>query len=120
MGIPDDQYLRGGQHRWLARRMLQGRIPDMVLNETRRGRQAVDWTVRIARDRSALIGELASLAANPAMSRRLDLQKLRTALETWSPDAGGNRDNINLIQHALPRAITAARFIRFVEGSNQL
>lgn len=119
MGIPDDQYLRGGKRRWLARRMLQGRIPDMVLNETRRGRQAVDWSVRIARDRDALIDELAALAKNPAMARRLDLPKLRTALENWTPDTAGNRDSINLIQHALPRAITAARFIRFVEGSNQ-
>ncbi|MGH6612713.1 asparagine synthase-related protein [Sphingomonas sp.] len=120
MGIPDDQYLRGGRQRWLARRMLQGRIPDMVLNETRRGRQAVDWAVRIARDRSALIGELATLAKSPTMSRRLDLPKLRTALEAWSPETTGNGDNMNLIQHALPRAITAARFIRFVEGSNQI
>ncbi|WEK01120.1 MAG: asparagine synthase-related protein [Candidatus Sphingomonas phytovorans] len=118
MGIPDDQYLRGGKRRWLARRMLQGRIPDMVLNETRRGRQAADWAARIARDRGALIDELAALAKNPAMARRLDLPKLRTALENWTPDTAGNRDSINLIQHALPRAITAARFIRFVEGSN--
>ncbi|WCM28756.1 asparagine synthase-related protein [Sphingomonas sp. QA11] len=119
IGIPDDQYLRGGRNRWLARRMLRGRIPDMVLNETRRGRQAADWSVRIARDRDALIDELAALAKNPAMARRLDLPKLRTALENWTPDSAGNRDSINLIQHALPRAITAARFIRFVEGSNR-
>lgn len=119
MGIPDDQYVRNGQRRWLARRMLQGRIPDLVLNETRRGRQAIDWAIRIARDRVALIEELATLGANPAMARRLDLQRLRSALEDWSPDKVANQDRVNLIQHALPRAITAARFIRFVEGSNQ-
>jgi asparagine synthase (glutamine-hydrolysing) len=119
MGIPDDQFLRDGQRRWLAKRMLRGRIPDLVLNETRRGRQAIDWAVRIARHRGALIDELAALATNPAMARRFDLRKLRRALENWSPETTGDRNTINLIQHALPRAITAARFIRFVEGSNQ-
>jgi len=117
-GIPDDQFLRGGQRRWLARRMLQGRIPDMVLNETRRGRQAVDWPLRIGRDRAALIDELDALARDPAMAHRLDLPRLRAALERWSPDLPGNRESDNLIQLALPRAIATARFIRFVEGSN--
>jgi asparagine synthase (glutamine-hydrolysing) len=118
IGIPDDQYLRDGQRRWLARRMLQGRIPDMVLNERRRGRQAADWALRIARDRAALIDELDTLGTDPAMARRLNLRKLRNALETWSPQGDDANDGANLIQYALPRAIATARFIRFVEGTN--
>ena len=29
--LPDDQYLRNGKSRWLARRLLKGKVPDMVL-----------------------------------------------------------------------------------------
>ncbi|MES2058869.1 MAG: asparagine synthetase B family protein [Pseudomonadota bacterium] len=118
IGIPDDQYLRDGESRWLARRMLRGKIPDMVLNETRRGRQAADWAIRIGRDRAALIDELDTLARDPAMARRLDLPRLRAALAGWSPQDAAGTEAVNLIQYALPRAIATARFIRFVEGSN--
>ena len=118
LGIPDDQYLRDGERRFLARRMLRGKIPDLVVDETRRGRQAADWPLRIARDRPALIVELDRLADDPAMARRLDLPRLRAALTAWSPANPGDRPLRDTIEHAVPRAIATARFIRFVEGSN--
>ena len=115
LGIPDDQYLRGGRSRWLARRMLQGRLPELVLSETRRGRQAADWALRIARERDALIAELDALADDPEMAARLDIPRLRRALEA---SGEGSADSAAL-QFALPRAIATARFIRFVEGTNR-
>ena len=118
MGIPDDQYLRDGNSRWLARRMLRGRVPDMVLNEKRRGLQAADLPLRLGRDRQALIAELDLLGRDPAMSERLNLSRLKQAIQGLSPGDPGDRFGLSAIELALPRAIATARFIRFVEGTN--
>ena len=118
LGIPDDQYLRDGQQRFLARRMLRGKIPDLVVDERRRGRQAADWPIRIARDRPALLAELDRLAQDPAMARRLDVPRLSAALKAWSPASATDAALTDTIEHAVPRAIATARFIRFVEGTN--
>jgi len=119
LGLPDEQFLRDGTSRWLARRMLQGRVPEMVVTETRRGRQAADWPLRLARQRQALIIELDLLADDPAMAARLDLPRLKKALEEWPQDSAGQRSSNMAIQLAIPRAIATARFIRFVEGTNR-
>jgi asparagine synthase (glutamine-hydrolysing) len=118
-GIPDDQYLRDGQTRWLARRLLKGRVPEMVRTENRRGVQAADWPQRLWRGREALTAELERLANDPAMAARFDLPRLRAALDTWDGKRPGHgTPELNLLQAALPRALTTARFIRFIEGRN--
>ena len=37
IGIPEDQYLRDGRERWLIRRAMKGRLPEVVLNNKKRG-----------------------------------------------------------------------------------
>jgi asparagine synthase (glutamine-hydrolysing) len=118
IGIPDDQFLRDGQSRWLARRMLRGVVPDMVVNETRRGRQAADAELKLGRERPALIDELDTLACDPAMASRLDLPGLRAALVAWQAGTPFTTTQNAILRLALPRAISTARFIRYVEGAN--
>lgn len=118
-GIPDEQYLRDGQRRWLARRMLHGRVPAMVATETRRGRQAADWPLRVARQREALIAELNALGDDPAMAARFDLPRLTHALESMRDGTPASQADATIVQLAIPRAIATARFIRFVEGTNR-
>ncbi|MCA1197292.1 hypothetical protein K9B35_04880 [Sphingomonas sp. R647] len=118
IGIPDDQYLRGGKSRWLARRMLRDRVPAMVLNEKRRGMQAADLPLRLGRDHEALVAELDALACDSELGDRMDLPRLKQALQGWSPGQGGDRFGVGTIELTLPRAIATARFIRFVEGAN--
>jgi asparagine synthase (glutamine-hydrolysing) len=117
LGIPDDQYLRDGQSRWLARRMLKARVPDMVLNEKRRGRQAVDWHLRMGRERAALAAEVERLQGDPAIAHRLNLSGLASALADW-PATTPSGPLANRLELALSRGLTTARFIRYVEGSN--
>lgn len=118
LGIPDDQYLRGGKKRWLARRMLAGKIPDMVLQERRRGLQTADWALRLHQQRPALLAELDRLAQDPAMAARLNLPVLRRSLQEWSGGTPTDPDLAARLRLALPRAITTARFIRHVDGRN--
>ena len=98
--------------------MLSGRVPEMVLNEKRRGQQAADLPLRLGRERQSLIAELDGLARDPAMSERLNLPRLQKALQAWPQSNPGDRFGLATIELALPRAIATARFIRFVEGTN--
>lgn len=121
MAIPDDQYLKDGVSRRLARRLLAGKVPDMVLTERRRGVQTADWPARLGPRRGALIAEVDRLSADPAMAARLDLPRLRTVLADWD----GNRPphgspQAATLLGAVPRALATARFIRFVEGRNDV
>ncbi len=116
-GIPDEQYLKGGVTRRLARRMLVGKVPEQVLAERRRGRQAADWPLRLARERSVLVAELEELAEDPAMAERFNIPRLHSALVEWDgrPPQAGSPQAATLVS-AIPRALTTARFIRFAQS----
>lgn len=118
MGIPDDQYLRNGQRRWLAKRMLRGRVPDVVLKENRLGRQGSDWHLRLGRQLQNLKSEVERLGSDPDMTKRLNLRVLSQALENWPTVTPIGSPAADVAQHALARALTTARFIRYIEGKN--
>ncbi len=116
LAIPDDQYLGQGQTRRLARRMMRGIVPDMVLDETRKGQQAADWHLRLGRLRGELITEIDRLSDDEGIAAILNLGSLRAALVDWPESSLGQPAmRLNL---ALTRGLTTARFIRFVEGRN--
>jgi len=118
-GLPDDQYLRDGRSRWLARRMLRGRIPDRVVQERRRGVQSADWHLRLGRQRAALLAELDALAQDPDMAARLNLPDLRHALDAAWPDSTPTDPQVAArLRLAVPRALVTARFVRHVTGRN--
>lgn len=117
-GIPDDQYLRNGETRWLARRLLRGRVPEMVRQERRRGLQLADWHLRMTRERDALLNEVESLARDPVMASRLDLAGIKATLEDWPAVTPVGRDQLFRARLAVSRGLTTARFIRYVEGRN--
>ncbi len=119
MGIPDDQYLRNGERRWLAKRMFRGVLPDMVLDETRRGLQAADWHMRLGRQRGELVLELDRLSEDPVMAKRLDLPRLKAALADWPAETPIGPDSPASVLHlGLTRALTTARYVRYIEGRN--
>lgn len=117
-GIPDDQYLRNGTDRWLARRLLRGRVPDMVVDERRRGIQAADWPLRFARERSALLAELAHLRGDPRLANMLDIERMTRDLSEWDGRDEPSARNVYKIATGLTRGVAMARFVRYVEGRN--
>lgn len=117
-GIPDTQYLRDGDDRWLARRLLKGRVPDMVWQEKRRGVQTADWPVRFARDRERIVAELDAMRNNARLAGIFDIDRMIGNFETWDgTDKALARDNLK-IASAIGRGVATARFIRFAEGHN--
>lgn len=118
VSIPDDQYLRNGSKRWLAKRLLRNRLPDIVLKERRRGRQAADWNLRLGRERTELIAEIERLAEDPAMRERMNLPALRNALDAWEQTTPRDLGQSHRLELALSRGLATARFIHSVEGRN--
>ncbi|GAB5447458.1 MAG: asparagine synthetase B family protein [Gymnodinialimonas sp.] len=117
--IPDDQYIRGGQSRWLAQRMLKGKLPDKVLSETRRGQQTADWHARLSLQLPALRDEVDALSRDDVMAEMLNLPRLRRMLENWPDETPTSPSDPNASLHlALTRALTTARFIKYVKGGN--
>ncbi|MGV3513209.1 MAG: asparagine synthase-related protein [Novosphingobium sp.] len=117
-GIPDEQYLRDGQDRWLGRRVLAGRVPERVWKELRMGRQAADWPMRMQRDRDAMLEELESLSRDERIAEVIDFPRLIKSLREWDgQDRPERRDSTQLVA-ALGRGLSTARFIRFAEGRN--
>jgi hypothetical protein len=99
--------------------MLRGRVPDMVIDEWRRGRQSSDWFQHLGSLRAELLAELSNLERDPDIRKRLHLSRLRKAVADWpsSEPSRGSAERLTLAA-ALTRALTTARFIRFIEARN--
>lgn len=116
--IPDEQYLRDGQTRWLARRILKGRVPEQVRCETRLGIQSSDWPLRWSRERDAIMDELARLEDDPEIARMIDLPRLRRWMREWSGGNSVGGMETARIFCAVGRGLTAARYMKFRERGN--
>jgi asparagine synthase (glutamine-hydrolysing) len=117
-GIPEDQYLREGQDRWLIRRAMKGRLPDIVLNQKRFGTQAADWYPRLTRQRNQLAREVKRLAEHPEVASILDMQRLNAILESWPDRQPAEYTPQESQMMAVPDALGAAYFIEDMTGSN--
>jgi len=118
VGIPLNQYLREGRDRWLIRRAMAGRLPDMVLNQKKFGAQAADWYPRLARERNHIAEEVKRLAENPEVASVLDMQRLHAILDSWpdrQPAEFTPEENLML---GLPDTLGAAYFIKNLTAAN--
>jgi asparagine synthase (glutamine-hydrolysing) len=118
IGIPNDQYRRKGRERWLIKRMMQGRLPDPVLSNTKRGAQAADWFLRMTRERKQIAAEVKRLTGNPEVSSIIDLQRISEALDRWPEREPLVFSAEQRLLTWIPEALAAADFIENVTGVN--
>jgi len=85
LGIPDDQYARGGRDRWLIRRAMEGLLPPAVQWNVRRGTQTADLPLRLRADRGNVDALVAEIAGSPAAREYLDVD---TIVQRWSAVQG--------------------------------
>jgi asparagine synthase (glutamine-hydrolysing) len=121
IGIPQDQYLRKGRDRWLIRRAMQGRLPDVVLANRKSGVQSADWFPKLTRERNGIRAEVKRLADNPVVASIVDLQRLTAILDHW-PDRQPAEYDSQAYPYfwALPEALGAAFFIEHITGTNYM
>jgi asparagine synthase (glutamine-hydrolysing) len=118
LGIPGDQYLRKGRDRWLIRRAMEGRLPDIVLNQKKLGAQAADWYPRLTRARHRIAEEVKRLADNPEVTSILDLQRLSAILDNWPDSQPSEYTPEEKILLSVPGALEAAYFIENMTRTN--
>lgn len=115
--VPDDQYLREGRTRWLARRVLADRLPAEVLSEERRGFQGADFMHRLTIQRESIVQRVDALECSPLAARALDIGRMKRLAADWPQDLAGARfGDYGAVLH---RGLHAGEFLRWIEGGNQ-
>ncbi len=110
LSLPDSQFVGPAeQRRWLARRLLVGRLPAEVVWNTRRGRQAADLPLRLVASAAEVEAALALCEASPLAAAYLNLPFLR---QTWrgiqqQTDAAAQRPAVG----ALARGMMVGLFL---------
>jgi asparagine synthase (glutamine-hydrolysing) len=118
LSVPLEQYVADGVPRALARRAFADRLPKAVIEERRKGYQAVDWHERVTAARDRLGEELERLDACAPAAKALDVAKLRKLLDNW-PTGGWERDEVMMpYRLALLRGLSAGHFLRRASRSN--
>lgn len=115
--VPDEQYLRGGATRWLARRVLADRLPPEVLDESRRGRQCPEFLHRMTLQRDAIMEGVEALERSPLAARVLDVARMKRLAADWPTDAATT--GFGDCGAVLNRGLHIGRFLRWIEGGNQ-
>ena len=118
IGIPNDQFRRNGCERWLIKRAMEGRLPDSVLSNTKRGYQASDWFPRLTREREQIAAEVKRFTGNPEVSSIIDLQRLIEVLDQWPEREPSVFSDEQRLLMWIPQAVGTANFIESVTGVN--
>ncbi|MEI6559022.1 MAG: asparagine synthase-related protein [Rhodospirillaceae bacterium] len=116
--IPDEQFFRDGVGRSLFRRAMSGLLPPEILNERRRGYAIGAWLTHFNAEREEFAQEMARLEASPLASRVLDLPRLRRLLDDWPSGPDADEQTLINLRYAFGRGLTAGRFVRSFENSN--
>jgi asparagine synthase (glutamine-hydrolysing) len=119
LAIPDDQFLRGGERKFLYRRAFETIIPAAEIVARKFGYQGADWHEGLTAARDDIASELDRLERSAPARRALDLPRLRRLVEDW-PSGGWHRSDVaENYRLLLVRALAAGMFIRWVESGGE-
>ncbi len=117
--LPEDQFLRDGQRRWLIQRAMQNRLPRAILENKKRGLQAADWYERLFLHRADILQEIARLEKTDLAARAFDLQRLRALVEQMPEQVTDIGRAMRDYRGVLEIGLMTARFVRWVEEKDE-
>ncbi|MFN3389577.1 MAG: asparagine synthase-related protein, partial [Allosphingosinicella sp.] len=118
LSIPSAEFVRDGRSRALARAAFADRLPQPVIEETRKGLQGADWHEGLAAAREEVADELERTAASLPADGPLDVNRLRALVADW-PEGEWNSPAVQWkYRLALLRGVSAGNFLRKATGSN--
>ncbi len=121
LGVPEDQFHRNGQGRWLIKRLMKGVLPDCVLFKSKNvGRQMSDWHVRLTRELPRMRADLKQLAHDPDIARMIDIPRLEALLQNWPTQTVTDfkDDRRFYLPMNLPQTLQIGHFVQGVKGLN--
>ena len=119
LGIPDEQYLRHGETRHLARRVLRGLgAPPAITDERRMAVRYAGWHATLTHARSEIERDLAAMAQSPGCGAVLDVERVRRLVAAM-PNDGLDRRQVYLpYLQTVCTALSVGRYICRLEGRN--
>lgn len=119
LAIPEDQYLRDGTTRWLARRLLrEAGVPAVISENRQRVAQHPEWFAHLDRARPSLPALVERMRRSATASSLIDMYRLDQVIRDWPTDAGAARAKRDELQVMLQEAINVGTFIAWVESTN--
>lgn len=119
LAIPEDQFLRRGEMKFLYRRAFEPELPAAEIVARKRGYQAADWHEGLTAARAQVASELDRLERSAGARRALDLPRLRRLVDNWPAGEWHREDITQQYRLMLMRGVAAGMFIRTVEGGNE-
>ena len=109
-GIPDGQFLRNGQTRWLLRRAMEGMLPQELMSQSGRALQAAEWFDAARKAAREIAEEVELMGADPLLAGLYDIEYLRRLMMVWPSTPKNGQE----AQHyrRLITTISSARFTR--------
>ncbi|MHA6332296.1 asparagine synthase-related protein [Qipengyuania sp. CAU 1752] len=120
MALPTHMFIRDGEHRYLARQLAKGRMPEEQRLEIRNGNHGADWHERLAPRLQELRDYTAAIENHPRLSKLLDTAKMRRMIDEFPETASD--DNFELMPYlqCFVQSFLAAKYVGLVEGRNDL
>jgi asparagine synthase (glutamine-hydrolysing) len=122
VGLPENQFRRLGESRWLVKRLMKDKLPPRVLSNNKVGEQVIDWHSRMTRDLPQIREELEAIADDPDTSRYIDVKRIKTFLDDWpsqTPLQPKPGHTYSYIPVSIGMALAAGRFVRRTRGANR-
>jgi asparagine synthase (glutamine-hydrolysing) len=120
IAIPENQYLRNGQTRWLLKRLMSNALPPEILHQQGgKGLQAADWYEGLLPARAEVRRWIERLANIPAARDILDFGRMAAALDNWPADGLDQAGTIWTYRFMLLRGLSVGSFIRYVEENGR-
>jgi asparagine synthase (glutamine-hydrolysing) len=120
MGLPTDQFVRGTEHRRLALRLAEGRMPEAQRLNLRYGMHHPDWHLRLGRRRAELANYAERMRAHPFLGEAIDIDRIEALLADWPEQTPLDPAETLPRWIGITRALTTAAFIGYAEGRNDL
>ncbi|WP_088310377.1 asparagine synthase-related protein [Novosphingobium sp. B 225] len=118
LGMPDNQFVRGGERRLLARRMAVGRLPEAQRTERRHGDHVPDWHVRMTRQLPQLRREIERVADHPELGALVDTDSMLRDLDNWPDTSPADLATITRLRFAIPAVFAVRRYADYISGRN--
>jgi asparagine synthase (glutamine-hydrolysing) len=118
LAIPEDQFLRDGTTRFLARRLLRAAgVPPIISENRLRGRQHPERHAHFTHVQPTFSAQIERLRRSPTARRLIDLDRLDHLIRTWPTD-GPESKKVNSLSHLMECTLSIGAFIAWTEGTN--
>jgi asparagine synthase (glutamine-hydrolysing) len=119
LAIPDDQFLRDGTDRYLARRLLRAAgVPAAITENRTRGYQHPEWFAHMDGMRDTLPEQIERLRRSPTARRLIDVDRLDHIVAHWPADTATAEIQQGAVKALLGAALSVGTFIAWAEGTN--